>query len=135
MRERIKLLETEIKELNQKSIEHTKSLHLRLRAERKCEQLATENLESKKRRTALQRKLKEETREKSLEKKKAKQQATKMLKDSQKLKVELNKIKQVAEKQAAVLRRKATEALHKQKMLADQQRKAKNASQASLNSS
>ena len=42
-----------------------------------------------------------------------------MLKDSQKLKVELNKIKQVAEKQAAVLRRKATEALHKQKMLAD----------------
>ena len=106
-----------------------------MRAERKCEQLATENLESKKRRTALQRKLKEETREKSLEKKKAKQQATKMLKDSQKLKVELNKIKQVAEKQAAVLQRKATEALHKQKMLADQQRKAKNASQARLNSS
>ena len=51
----------------------------------------------------------------------AQQQATKMLRDSQKIKAELQKVKDQAARQNAVLRRKAAEAVSKQKQLEEKQ--------------
>jgi len=137
MRQRIDLLEKRIQELKRKTAEHSKSLRLREQAERKCAHLQTEIREDKKRRAGLQRKLKEQSEERRLEKKTAECNAKKLLRNSQKLKYELSKVKDTAARQAAVLRRKATESISKQKAAAEQKRKRNNAStmKASLISS
>jgi hypothetical protein len=123
LRERTKALEARIKDLRQKTVEHTKSLRLHTQAEKKCQKLEAELLADKKRRTELQRKLKKESVERRTEQKKAKLDASKMLRDSQRLKLELNKVKDAAAKQENVLRRKAAEAIHRQKLLAEKTKK------------
>lgn len=123
LRERTKTLEARIKELKQKATEHSKSLRLHSQAEKKCQKLEAELLQDKKRRADLQRKLKKESEERRNEQKQARLDAARMLKDSQKLKLELNKVKEAAAKQENVLRRKAAEAMHKQKMLAERAKK------------
>eukprot|EP00550_Attheya_septentrionalis_P002547 CAMPEP_0198286518 /NCGR_PEP_ID=MMETSP1449-20131203/5588_1 /TAXON_ID=420275 /ORGANISM="Attheya septentrionalis, Strain CCMP2084" /LENGTH=1430 /DNA_ID=CAMNT_0043984289 /DNA_START=169 /DNA_END=4461 /DNA_ORIENTATION=- len=128
MRERIGNLEQRIKDLKNKAAEHSRALRLREQAEKKCAQLASEILEDKKRRAALQRKLKESAQERRSEKKEAQLKASRMIRDSQKLKFELNKVKEAASKQAAVLRRKAAEAISKQKAIEEQHRKRNQAS-------
>jgi hypothetical protein len=122
-RTRVKELEFRIKELKTKAAEHTRSLRMRELAEKKCTQLASEIQADRKRRAALQRKLKEESEERRSEKKKAQLHAVRMLRDSQKLKCELQKVKDAAARHAAVLRRKAAEAVSRQKKMAEQQRK------------
>ena len=122
-RTRVKELEFRINELKSKAAEHTRSLRMREIAEKKCAQLASEIQADKKRRAALQRKLKEESEERRSEKKAAQLHAARMLRDSQKLKCELQKVKDAAARQAAVLRRKAAEAVSRQKKMAEQQRK------------
>jgi len=128
MRQRVSNLEDRIKQLKQKSNDHARSLRLKTETERKCKQLEAEIREDKKKRTALQRKLKEETAERQLERKAAKMNASRMLRESQRLKYELNKVKEAATRQEAILRRKASEALHKQRTLADHNRKRSHAS-------
>lgn len=127
MRERIKELEKRIKTIKSKSAEHKRSLRMREITEKKCIQLASEIAESKKRRIQLQRLLKEAGKEHRSERKAAKQQAAKLLRDSQKLKHELNKVKETAARQNKILKRKAVEAISKQKRLTEQQRKMSNA--------
>jgi kinesin family protein 4/21/27 len=122
-RTRVKELESRINELKSKGAEHTRSLRMRELAEKKCAQLASEIQADKKRRTALQRKLKEASEERRSEKKAAQLHAVRMLRDSQKLKCELQKVKDAAARQAAVLRRKAAEAVSRQKKTAELQRK------------
>lgn len=126
-RKRIVELEKRIILLNKKVAEHSKSLRLRELAEKKCVQLSEEIAEAKKQHAALQQRLKEETKKRKQEKNEARKQAVRMLRDSKKLKNELSRIKDTAAKQAAVLRRKMAEAMSKQKMAAEQQRKRQNA--------
>ena len=123
MKKRIDELESRIKELRHKASEHTKSLRLREAAEKKCTQLATEIQAAKKRRVDLQKQLKEQASERRSEKKAAQKEAMKLMRDSNRLKVELEKVKNAAAKQTAVLKRKATEALNKQKREAELQAK------------
>ena len=123
LRERTKALEARIKDLRQKTAEHTKSLRLHTQAEKKCQKLEAELSADKKRRTELQRKLKKESVERRTEQKRARLDASKMLRDSQRLKLELNKVKDAAAKQENVLRRKAAEAIHRQKLLAEKTKK------------
>eukprot|EP00559_Dactyliosolen_fragilissimus_P008513 CAMPEP_0184869670 /NCGR_PEP_ID=MMETSP0580-20130426/34905_1 /TAXON_ID=1118495 /ORGANISM="Dactyliosolen fragilissimus" /LENGTH=939 /DNA_ID=CAMNT_0027371301 /DNA_START=266 /DNA_END=3085 /DNA_ORIENTATION=+ len=132
MNQRIVTLEKRIKELKQKSIEHSRSLRLREQAEKKCMQLQADLKEYKHKRSALQRKLKEQSEERRLEKKTAKLTASRMLRDSQKLKYALNKVKEEAARQAIILRRKATEAQCKRKSKAEQERKRKYAASMKL---
>jgi len=120
---RIADLVNKIKELNRKVDENTRSLRLRELAEKKCAHLSSEITQDKKRRAALQRRLKEESVDRRNEKKAAKKHAMQLLRDRQKLTYELNKVKEAASKQAAVLKRKAAEAMQKQKKMAEQQRK------------
>ena len=127
MRKRIAELEERIKALKSKAAEHTKSLRMREMAEKKCVQLSNEIAEDKKRRATLQKQLKEAASTRRSEKKAAQQNAARMLRDSRKIQSELQKVKAHAERQAAVLRRRAAEALGKQKKLEEQQRKRKNA--------
>lgn len=127
IKRQIAKLEERIKDLNQKAAENKNSLRLRELAEKKCEKLAAEIAQDKKRRAYLQRKLRDEVKERRIEKNEAKKQAARMLRDSQKLKYELNKVKETATKQAAVLRRKAAEAVMKQKQMAEQKRKRQRA--------
>lgn len=123
LRERTKSLESRIKELKQKAAEHRNSMRMQSQAERKCQQLQAELSADKKRRAELQRKLKKESVERRNVQKKARIDATKLLRDSQKLKLELNKVKDAAAKQENVLRRKAAEAMHRQKLLAERSKK------------
>jgi len=123
LRDRTKALESRIKDLRQKTAEHTKSLRLHTQAEKKCQKLEAELSADKKRRTELQRKLKKESVERRTEQKRARLDAAKMLRDSQRLKLELNKVKDAAAKQENVLRRKATESMHRQKLLAERTKK------------
>jgi len=127
MKKRITELEDRIKGLKKKAGEHAKSLRMREMAERKCSQLAAEIADDKKRKAALQRQLKDAAAKHRSDKKAAQQQATRMLRDSQKMKSELQKVKDKAARQAAVLRRKAAEAVSKQKMLEEKQKKRNNA--------
>ncbi|CAB9520959.1 Kinesin-like protein [Seminavis robusta] len=115
MRKRVDELEARIKDLRQQTAEHKKSLRLREAAEKKCAQLAKEIQNDKRRRVVLQKQLKEQASERRSEKMAAKKEAAKFLRDSNKLKAELQKVKDAAAKQAAVLRRKATEAMQRQK--------------------
>ena len=127
LRNRINELEKKIQELKGKAAEHARSLRLRNQAERKLQELKSDLLKDKKLRADLQRKLKEEGKERRAEKKAARLQASRMLRDSQKMKLELQKVKDAAAKQAAVLRRKAAEAVSKQKTAMEQQKKRSNA--------
>jgi hypothetical protein len=123
VRARIRGLESRINELNDKAVEHKKSLRRADEAEKKCAKLAEEIQVDKKLRATLQRKLKEESEERRSEKKTAQLQAARMLRDSQKLKLELQKVKDAAARQATVLKRKSAEAVCRQKKIAEQQRK------------
>ena len=123
LRERTKSLQARIKELRQKSAEHTRSLRLHTQAKNKCQKLEAELSADKKRRAELQRRLKKESVERRNEQKRARFDAAKMLKDSQRLKLELNKVKDTAAKQENVLRRKAAESMHRQKLLAERTNK------------
>ena len=123
LQERTKALEVRIKELQQKAAEHTKCLRLQSQAEKKCQQLQAELTADKKRRGDLQRKLKETSVERLNEQKHARLTATKLLRDSQRLKLELNRVKDAAAKQENVLRRKAAESMHRQKLLAERTKK------------
>jgi len=126
MRSKIKELEKRIKDLNDKASEHKKSLRMRELAEKKCIQLASEIQEDKKRRASLQRQLKKEAEERRSEQMAARQQAVRLLRDSNRLKVELQKVKDTASRQAAVLKRKAAEALSRQKKAVERERKRNN---------
>ncbi|KAL7456930.1 hypothetical protein ACHAWC_008415 [Mediolabrus comicus] len=119
LRNEISRLEDRIKELNQKTNEHKRSMKARDEAERRCSALLAEISEDKKRRASLQKKLKEASVEMRAEKKAAHQKALRMMKDTQKLKLEMQKIKMTAEKQAAVLRRKIDQAAAKEKARRD----------------
>ena len=119
LRNEISRLEDRIKELNQKTNEHKRSMKARDEAERRCTALLAEISEDKKRRASLQKKLKEASVEMRAEKKAAHQKALRMMKDTQKLKLEMQKIKMTAEKQAAVLRRKIDQAAAKDKARRD----------------
>ena len=119
LRNEISRLEDRIKELNQKTNEHKRSMKARDEAERRCSALLAEISEDKKRRASLQKKLKEASVEMRAEKKAAHQKALRMMKDTQKLKLEMQKIKLTAEKQAAVLRRKIDQAAAKEKARRD----------------
>lgn len=123
MRQRITVLEEKMRDLKRRSADHSKVLRMRDQAERKCQQLETELKGDKKRKAELQRRLKEESVERRTEKKQAQLNAARLLRDSQRMKVELTKVKSAAAKQEAVLRRKASEALNKQKALAELSRK------------
>jgi len=123
MRQKVIGLEERMKDLRKKAAEHSRSLRLRDTAEKKCEQLKNEIADNKRRRTNLQKKLKEESVERRAEKKSAQAHAAKIMRDKQKLLVELNKVKQIAAKQTAVLRRKAAEALSRQKYQAEREKK------------
>ena len=123
LKERTTHLESRIKELQMKSNEHAKSLKLQTQAEKTIQKLEAEIKMDKKRRADLQRKLKEESIERRNEQKLARTNASKLLRDSQRLKMELSKVKEAASRQEAVLRRRAAEALAKQKMLEDKNRK------------
>jgi hypothetical protein len=123
LQERTKALESRIKELKQKADEHAKSLRLHSQAEKKCQKLEAELAADKKKRAELQRLLKKECADRREEKKKARLEATKLLRDSHRLKLELNRVKEAAAKQENVLRRKAVEAMHKQKLLAERSKK------------
>ena len=123
MRQRISALEEKMKDLKRKSADHSKVIRMRDQAERKCQQLEAEVKADKKRRAELQRKLKDESVERRTEKKQAQFNAAKLLRDGQRMKLELTKVKNAAAKQEAVLRRKASEALNKQKALAEKSRK------------
>jgi hypothetical protein len=123
LQERTKALECRIKELQQKANEHAKNLRLHSQAEKKCQKLEAELAADKKKRAELQRRLKKECAERREEKKKARIEATKLLRDSQRIKLELNRVKEAATKQENVLRRKAVEAMHKQKLLSERSKK------------
>jgi len=128
MRERVVSLEKKIKELQQKSSEHTKALRMRDIAQKKCIALQAEVADDKRRRTSLQKKLKEEAVGRKQERLAARKEATKLLRDSQKLKLEIRKIKDTAAKQAIVLRRKAAEAAAKQKAENERKKRQQHAS-------
>jgi hypothetical protein len=123
LKERTTQLESRIKELQMKSNEHARSLKIQSQAEKTIEKLEAEIKIDKKRRAELQRKLKEESIERRNEQQIARNNASKLLRDSQRLKMELSKVKEAASRQEAVLRRRAAEALAKQKLLEDKNRK------------
>lgn len=123
LKERTTQLESRIKELQMKSNEHARSLKLQSQAEKTIEKLEAEIKIDKKRRADLQRKLKEESIERRNEQQIARNNASKLLRDSQRLKMELSKVKEAASRQEAILRRRAAEALAKQKLLEDKNRK------------
>ena len=128
MRVRVVSLEKKIKELRQKSSEHTKALKMRDIAQKKCIALQAEVADDKRRRASLQKKLKEDAVERKQERLAARKEATKLLRDSQKLKLEIRKIKDTAAKQAIVLRRKAAEAAAKQKAEIERKKRQQHAS-------
>jgi len=123
MKARLEELQGKIKKLQSKSSEHQKAIRLRDMAEKKCKQLQNEISEDKRRRAALQRKMKEEAEGRRNEKKAAEMKAMRMLREGEKLKIELNKVREAAAKQANVLKRKAAEALAKQRIVAEQRKR------------
>ena len=123
MKERVNELQDRIKELNKKSAEHSRSLKMREAAEKRCAQLKLEIEADKKRKVSLQKKMKEEMEARRNEKKAADMKANIMLREGDRLKMELAKVKDSAAKQAAVLKRKASEAIAKQKQLAEQRKR------------
>jgi len=123
MRGEISTLNVRIKELNAKTAQHAKALRMQEIAQKKCEKLEIEIREDKKRRASLQRKLKEEALERRTERKDARVKAARLMRDSQKMQSELNKVKEAAAKQAAVLRRKVSDALAKQKKLEEKRKR------------
>ena len=123
MKSRLEELQARIRVLRAKSADHSKSLRLREQAERRCEQLQNEIADDKRKRAALQRKMKEEAEGRRNEKKAAEIKAMKMLREGEKLKLELNKVREAAAKQANVLKRKAAEALAKQRIQAEQRKR------------
>ncbi|GMH67828.1 hypothetical protein TrST_g13517 [Triparma strigata] len=120
---RLSELQERIKKLQSKSAEHAKSLRLRDIAEKKCQALKAEITEDKKRKAALQRRMKEEAEGRRNEKKAAEIKAMKLLREGDKLKAELNRVREAAAKQANVLKRKATEALAKQRNEAEKRKR------------
>jgi len=123
MKARMVELEAKMKELRQKAQDHKKSLRLRQAAEEKCTRLQNEIAADKAKRVALQKKLKEQQSERRSEKLQAKTEAARLMRDSNALKRELQKVRDAAEKQKAVLQRKATAALNRQKRDAEFQAK------------
>jgi len=114
MRERLAELQDRIKHLNKKSGEHARSLKMREVAEKRCEQLKLDIEADKKKKVALQKRMRDEMEGRRLDKRAADQRAAVMLRQGDRLKTELNKVKEAAARQAAVLKRKATEAVAKQ---------------------
>lgn len=128
LKERSYQLELKIKELQSKSEEHSKTLRMHSQAQKTIEKLEAEIKQDKKRRADLQKQLKELSVERRSEQQQAKNTAAKLIRDSQRLKMELSKVKDAASKQEAMLRRKAAEALAKQKLLEDRNNKRGRAS-------
>ena len=124
MKLRVTELEGKIKGLKTKSSEHARSIKMREMAERKCVELQTEIESDKKKRTSLQRKMRDEADSHRNEKRAAEVKAMRMLREGDMLKAELNKVREAAAKQANVLKRKATEALAKQRVDAEKVRRS-----------
>ncbi len=123
LKNKISQLENRMKDLKQKESEHKKALRLREQAEKKIQKLEAEIEHDKKRKAELQRKLKEGNIERRNERKEARLNAVKYLRDSTRIQRELTKVKESAAKQESVLRRKAEEALRKQKRMEEQTKK------------
>ncbi len=128
LRTQINELEGKIKLLKNKSSEHRRALRMKETAESKCRELQVEIENDKKRRTALMRRMREETDARRNEKRAAELKGMRMARDADRLKVELNKVREAAAKQAAVLKRRAAEAVAKQRVTAEQRKRAAAAS-------